>query len=46
MTVGRTEHKKHLHNLMKTVEGTGWILFYMPVNHYPTTTIPNMQFGK
>ncbi|SHK12255.1 hypothetical protein [Paramaledivibacter caminithermalis] len=26
MTVGRTEHKKHLHNLMKTVEGTGWIL--------------------
>lgn len=26
MTVGITEHKKHLHNLLKTVEGTGWIL--------------------
>ncbi|MCT4563976.1 MAG: hypothetical protein N4A68_06595 [Maledivibacter sp.] len=26
MTVGKTEHQKHLHNLMKTVEGTGWIL--------------------
>lgn len=26
MTVGITDHKKHLHNLLKTVEGTGWIL--------------------
>ncbi|SKC38988.1 hypothetical protein [Maledivibacter halophilus] len=26
MTTGITEHKKHLHNLLKTVEGTGWIL--------------------
>jgi len=26
MTTGITEHKKHFHNLLKTVEGTGWIL--------------------
>jgi len=26
MTTGITEHRKHLHNLLKTVEGTGWIL--------------------
>ncbi|MCG8542080.1 MAG: hypothetical protein MJA82_19390 [Clostridia bacterium] len=26
MTTGMTEHKKHFNNLMKTIEGTGWIL--------------------
>lgn len=26
MTTGITEHKKHFHNLLKTIEGTGWIL--------------------
>lgn len=26
MTTGMTEHQKHLYNLLKTVEGTGWIL--------------------
>ena len=26
MKTGISEHKKHYHNLLKTIEGTGWIL--------------------
>lgn len=51
MTTGITEHKKHFHNLLKTIEGTGWILCdavnYMAENDIsPDKAISNEKSSK